>query len=85
MKRIYEKILESHLEHHRQMVFLSGPRQVGKTTTSLNTSLESPLHYYFNWDNDDHRALIIEGPQAIAHLARLDQLQHSLPVLVFVF
>lgn len=69
MKRLYEILLEEHLSHHRQMVFLSGPRQVGKTTTSLAASLESPLHSYFNWDNENHRALIIEGPIAIARKA----------------
>ncbi|MES2274238.1 MAG: ATP-binding protein [Chlamydiota bacterium] len=84
MKRVYEILLEEHLSNHRQMIFLSGPRQVGKTTTSLEASLfESPLHYYFNWDNEDHRALIIEGPQAVALKARLNEVQEVLPILVF--
>ncbi len=83
MKRMYEIILEEHLKQHRQMVFLSGPRQVGKTTTSLEVSSESPLHYYFNWDNEDHRALIIEGPRAIAKAANLEALRKSKPTIVF--
>ncbi len=83
MKRVYEILLEQHLAQHRQMVFLSGPRQVGKTTTSLEASSESPLHYYFNWDNEDHRALIIEGPQAIARESKLDEIRKTLPILVF--
>lgn len=83
MKRTYEEILENHLANYRQMIFLSGPRQVGKTTTSLVASAESPLHFYFNWDNEDHRALIIEGPQAVAKAAQLDQAQKNLPILVF--
>jgi uncharacterized protein len=83
MKRVYQTLLEEHLSSHRQMGFISGPRQVGKTTTSLDTSSESPLHFYFNWDNDDHRALILEGPQAVAHSAKLDIVQKSLPILVF--
>jgi hypothetical protein len=65
------------------MIFLSGPRQVGKTTSSLEASSESPLHYYFNWDNEDHRALIIAGPKAVAGAAGLDTMQKSLPILVF--
>jgi uncharacterized protein len=76
-------MIEEHLAHNRQMVFLSGPRQVGKTTTSLEASFENPLHYYFNWDNEDHRALIIEGPHAIARQTKLDILQNALPILVF--
>ena len=83
MKRVYEILLEEHLKHERQMVFLSGPRQVGKTTTSLEASSESPLHYYFNWDNEDHRALIIEGPQAVAQSSELDEIRKLFPILVF--
>jgi predicted AAA+ superfamily ATPase len=83
MKRVYEVLLEEHLAQNRQMIFLSGPRQVGKTTTSLEASSESPIHYYFNWDNEDHRKLIIEGPSAIAKEARLDEVRGTLPILVF--
>ena len=83
MRRTYEILLENHLKEHRQMIFLSGPRQVGKTTTSLEASFESSLHYYFNWDNEDHRATIIEGPQAVAKKAYLDNLLESLPVIIF--
>ena len=75
MKRVYEILLEEHLAEHRQMAFVSGPRQVGKTTASLEASSESPLHYYFNWDNENHRALIIDGPETIARVAKLDELQ----------
>jgi predicted AAA+ superfamily ATPase len=83
MKRVYEILLEEHLAQNRQMIFLSGPRQVGKTTTSLEASSESPIHYYFNWDNEDHRALIMEGPTSIARKARLDEMRNTLPILVF--
>lgn len=83
MKRVYEIVVENHLSEHRQMVFISGPRQVGKTTTSLEASSESPIHYYFNWDNEDHRTLIIEGPAKIAEVAKLDVMRPSLPILVF--
>lgn len=83
MKRLYETVVKNHLSHHRQMIFLSGPRQVGKTTTSLEASTENPIHYYFNWDNEDHRALIIEGPSAIANHCKLHEMHTTLPILVF--
>src|SRR5450432_582021 len=83
MKRVYEILLEEHLKELRQMVFLSGPRQVGKTTTSLEASLESPSHFYFNWDNEDHRALIIEGPEAVSRAAKLDEIHKNLPIILF--
>lgn len=34
MDRIYTDIILQHLEKYQQMVFLAGPRQVGKTTIS---------------------------------------------------
>jgi uncharacterized protein len=83
MKRVYEILLEEHLKELRQMVFLSGPRQVGKTTTSLEASLESPWHFYFNWDNEDHRALIIEGPEAVSRAAKVDEIHKNLPIILF--
>lgn len=44
------------------MAFLSGPRQVGKTTTSRSFHRGA---CYFNWDNEDDRRLILEGPAAV--------------------
>lgn len=43
-----------------KMVFLGGPRQVGKTTFSL-TLLGSEEEGYFNWDATAHRELILRG------------------------
>lgn len=45
MKRIYENLLVDHLHHNRQMLFVSGPRQVGKTTLA---KLVLPEGRYFN-------------------------------------
>ena len=41
------------------------------------------MHSYFNWDNEDHKALFVEGPQAIAREANLEALHKVLPVIVF--
>lgn len=32
MQRIYQTPIEEHLAQNKQMLFLAGPRQVGKTT-----------------------------------------------------
>jgi predicted AAA+ superfamily ATPase len=83
MKRAYETVIEEHLSSNRQMLFLMGPRQVGKTTTSLEVSESVSSHFYFNWDNPAHRLLIVDGPDAVARQMHLDQLQASSPRVVF--
>lgn len=50
MKRLIEKFVREDLA--RKMVFLSGPRQVGKTTFALNLLGGNENHpAYFNWDH----------------------------------
>lgn len=85
MKRIYEAVIQEHFADNRQMLFLMGPRQVGKTTTSLEVSQPNPRHFYFNWDTQEDRALIIEGAVAVAEAMSLQQLRDPewLPVVVF--
>jgi len=41
-----------------KMVFISGPRQVGKTTLA-KTFLERKEHQYYNWDNRADRKKIL--------------------------
>ena len=45
----------------RKMVFIGGPRQVGKTTMAKHIAAN---HYskvdYFNWDNDEDRRRILK-------------------------
>lgn len=42
----------------KKMVFLGGPRQVGKTTIARSLAAEHPRHIYFNWDNPKHKIQI---------------------------
>jgi len=83
MKRIYQAIIEEHLSKLRQMVFLMGPRQVGKTTVGLESAGKWPKHLYFNWDNSGERLLFLEGAEAIAAQAGLDELAEEIPILIF--
>ena len=83
MKRIYQELIAQHLSEYRQMVFLMGPRQVGKTTVSLASAAEWPNHHYFNWDNSVEKLLFIEGPKAVARQAGLEELRDQNPVLIF--
>lgn len=83
MHRIYEEVIRDHLSKLRQMVFLMGPRQVGKTTLSLNIPKEGLLHFYFNWDNPTDKLLFLEGGQAIAEQVGLKELREEKLILIF--
>ena len=63
MKRIYETILAEHFGELRQMAFLSGPRQVGKTTLA---KVALPDGHYFSYDKSSDAALILRGAGAVA-------------------
>lgn len=76
-KRLYGTILAEHLSSHRQMALVSGPRQVGKTT-----SCRQMADLYLNWDNTDDRETILNGPGAIAHSADLDRLRSAIPTIL---
>jgi predicted AAA+ superfamily ATPase len=60
------------------MAFISGPRQVGKTTTC-----RTHADPYINWDNIDDRELILAGPARLIDHFKLDRLSGTTPVLLF--
>jgi predicted AAA+ superfamily ATPase len=80
MKRIYESILIEHLEENRQMAFLAGPRQVGKTTSSRSGAGD---HKYMNWDNQTDRRIITKGPDSVAKHLKLEEKKELFPRIVF--
>jgi len=82
MQRLYETILREHFHECRQMAFLMGPRQVGKTTTARQIASTWAAHLYLNWDNSNHQRLILEGPEAVARRLGLDRLQEEPPLCV---
>jgi predicted AAA+ superfamily ATPase len=77
-KRLYDNILSDNLARHRQMAFVAGPRQVGKTTTCR--ALGS---YYHNWDNLDDRQLILGGPAQVADRDGIAALEGKSKTIVF--
>jgi hypothetical protein len=62
------------------MIFVVGPRQVGKTTLCKELVSE---YEYFNWDNQDHRTLIISGPGKIGEEIGLNKLQEKHKTVIF--
>jgi len=77
-ERSYSSVLSEHIDTCRQMAFVSGPRQVGKTTTCRELG-----QVYLDWDNEDHQEIILRGPGAVAEHARLHVASEAPPVLVF--
>lgn len=83
MKRIYLNVVKEHFDNNTQALFLSGPRQVGKTTIAKEFLKESTYSKYLNWDNLDHRQLILKGPSAIVQDFPLQALIKEKPVVCF--
>lgn len=77
-KRVYDTMLEEHLGEHRQMAFVSGPRQVGKTTSCRRQATA-----YANWDNIDDREHILAGPAHLVRQFKLDRLSKTTPRILF--
>jgi len=76
-ERLYSAILREHFDRHRQMAFVSGPRQVGKTWVCRSMG-----DVYFNWDNSDDRKMLLRGPGALAEAIGLERLRARTPLVV---
>ena len=77
-KRVYEAIVREHLAENRQMVFLSGPRQSGKTTLAMSIGTD-----YLSWDDVDARAAIVSGQSETVRRYGLDKLSSMQRIVVF--
>jgi len=80
MDRIYHSLLLDHFRENRQMAFVSGPRQVGKTTTACEGL---PSFLYLNWDRAPDRLLITGNEEALRARLQMDVLQASRRRVVF--
>ena len=80
MKRIlYESIWQG-LSAHKQMVFVAGPRQAGKTTFTQILAEDFKNSLYFNWDSLDEKRKLIENPSFYEEVHRRD---NSVPLIIF--
>ena len=76
--RLYENVIREHLSLYRQMVFLSGPRQVGKTALARCFATD-----YLNWETKDVRQLVLKGAKAVGESLGLPQEDSAKRILVF--
>ena len=78
-RKPYLEIWEE-LSREKSMVFLVGPRQVGKTTLAQIISGSYTNTLYFNWDIPKHRARLTKNPFFFEELPRKDP---SPPLVIF--
>ena len=80
MQRVYEFLLKDHFKGNRQMAFLSGPRQVGKTTLA---QAALPKACVFNYDAPEGARALLAGAGRVAEVAGLDDPSNRSKGVVF--
>jgi predicted AAA+ superfamily ATPase len=78
-RKLYLKIWQE-LSREKSMIFLAGPRQVGKTTLSKIISRGFVNNLYFNWDIPQDKVRLVENPIFFQELKRRDP---SIPLIIF--
>jgi uncharacterized protein len=76
---MYETIWNN-LSKFKQMIFIAGPRQAGKTTFTKILAETYTNWIYFNWDIIDEKRKLLENPFFYENLNRQDD---SKPLLIF--
>ncbi len=76
---IYRDIWNA-LSSEKEMIFLSGPRQTGKTTFALDVAKSFNNNFYFNWDIISNKRKLIENPTFFEAMNRKDE---SRPLVIF--
>jgi len=82
MDRYYHTILADELMAHRQMALVSGARQVGKTTLAKQISQYFQPTVYLNWDDIEHRQIILGKTATLVEKLGLNQLSTQVPLLI---
>lgn len=65
------------------MLFITGPRQVGKTTITKYLQGQYPNSNYLNWDVVADRNLIIDGQHRVAQAVNLDVASNIKKIIIF--
>ena len=78
-RQLYYNIWQD-LSEDKNMIFLAGPRQAGKTTLSHLISEPFANNLYFNWDIADNRLALLDNPCFFENLPRHDT---STPLIIF--
>jgi len=82
MQRVYESLILEHLSNNDQMAFISGPRQVGKTTIAEHIAAQVKRSKALNWDILEDRAQILGGFENLTRELALDRIATDKPLLI---
>jgi uncharacterized protein len=74
-KKIWDKLLS-----YKNMIFISGPRQAGKTTFAIDVAENFSNKLYFNWDIIENKKNLINNPFFFEELNRIDDTN---PLIIF--
>lgn len=83
MRRYFDNYILQELANHEQMLFLTGPRQVGKTTLSRGLAENFKDSVYLNWDFISDRQKILSGQHFIEEIFPLSLPRSSKPLVIF--
>jgi predicted AAA+ superfamily ATPase len=78
-RNLYTRIWQE-LAEDKEMIFLAGPRQTGKTTLARIISAGFSNTLYWNWDIPADRARLVENPVFFEEVVRKDR---STPLIIF--
>jgi hypothetical protein len=69
-KRKYYKNIWADFNKEKEMIFISGARQTGKTTMAKDIASEEPVSQYFNYDVAENKARILAQPSFFEEIDR---------------
>ncbi len=77
-RKFYRSVWQN-LSRYKNMIFISGPRQAGKTTFVKRISKGFSNTIYFNWDIIEDKRKIIDDPYFFRKINRIDD---SIPFVI---
>jgi hypothetical protein len=69
-KRKYYKNIWADFNKEKEMIFISGARQTGKTNMAKDIASEEPVSQYFNYDVAENKARILAQPSFFEEIDR---------------
>jgi predicted AAA+ superfamily ATPase len=73
-RKLYQNIFRE-ISENKQMIFLAGPRQSGKTTLSRIIQEDYKNSLYFNYDLPESKKTLVENPAFFQEIERADSSQ----------